>query len=447
MSETAGQYKLERFERVKPLNEQDNLWLVRDSVTQEALVLRQLSPGTGQVYRRLETLRHPGVVSVREVFSCGEADYAVEEQMPGRPLSEVLEEGPLGKQAIPVGVQLLEALEALRGLEIVHRDIKPANIMWDGAGRAVLIDFGIARLYREQGRADTAAKGTRTYAPPEQFGFAQSDFRSDIYALGVTLNELFTGRLPEEVLCPGQLGRVVRRCTESDPRRRYQTAKAALAALKKLGGRGKRIFLAVLSLLLCVSALYPFWLPGEGSEPPLAERAAQILFVRNEEMPSFLLTEDGTWKLPFAPDGEKGRALTVQKEGERLTLSDGGENTLSFEDLFQEQYEKDYGALSPEEHLPQYEIVPAALDENGQQGLLVLLARRRWVNTPNPDSRYYLTEYSALWAVYSQGQSLVCTEPLFFGGDVPTWEGNGVVSDRLTNEWFVFREGEWRAAQ
>lgn len=100
--------------------------------------------------------------------------------------------------------------------------------MIDSFGNVKLIDFDIARLFSEEKTKDTTLKGSKDYAPPEQFGFSQSDYRTDIYSLGVTINEIAVGELPEKKLCRGRLGAVVKHCIEFDPKRRYQTADQAL---------------------------------------------------------------------------------------------------------------------------------------------------------------------------------------------------------------------------
>ena len=85
-------------------------------------------------------------------------------------------------------IQLCRGLSMLHSRRIVHRDIKPGNIMLTSDGIAKLLDFDIARLFKSDKTHDTQYFGTKDYAAPEQFGFAQTDIRSDIYALGATMN-------------------------------------------------------------------------------------------------------------------------------------------------------------------------------------------------------------------------------------------------------------------
>ena len=117
---------------------------------------------------------------------------------------------------------------------IIHRDLKPENVMVSGSG-VTLIDLGIARSFREDGERDTTHFGTRAYAPPEQFGFGQTDARSDVYALGMLLFFCVTGLEPAArdrergfagAGVPDPLRLVIVRATQLDPAARYATVRA-----------------------------------------------------------------------------------------------------------------------------------------------------------------------------------------------------------------------------
>lgn len=115
----------------------------------------------------------------------------LEEYIEGETLQEYLTHTAVsGKQAVRFVKELLEAVSAIHRLGIIHRDIKPENILVDSSGHIRLIDFGIARVYRPHGSKDTELLGTVGYAPPEQFGYAQSDVRSDLFAVGMTRRDL-----------------------------------------------------------------------------------------------------------------------------------------------------------------------------------------------------------------------------------------------------------------
>lgn len=227
--ESVGEYKYELYTVIQSLGNEENLWLVRDSVSEKLLVMRRLPLFMQEVMQELALIDHPHIVHILDIFCFHKELYVIEEYVHGDNLAFYLEKnGALGKRAISAGKQLLEALVVLQQHRILHRDIKPENIMMDRQGNVILIDFGIARLFSEEKDGDTSLKGTKTYAPPEQFGFCQTDCRTDIYALGVTLNELAVGKFPEEKMCKGVLQKFIRRATQFDPKHRYPSAAQAL---------------------------------------------------------------------------------------------------------------------------------------------------------------------------------------------------------------------------
>ena len=100
-------------------------------------------------------------------------------------------------------------------------DVKPENVILRG-DQAILIDFDASRVVKSEKKEDTQVLGTTGYAPPEQYGMAQTGPQSDIYALGVMMNVMLTGLHPSNKLAAGHLGRVIQRCTQISPGRRYK---------------------------------------------------------------------------------------------------------------------------------------------------------------------------------------------------------------------------------
>lgn len=148
-----------------------------------------------------------------------------------------------------IGICLCEQLSALHSAvpPIIHRDVKPQNIILREDGMPVLIDFGIARIQRDE-ETDTVIFGTRGFAAPEQYGYSRTDERSDIYSLGMVLHWLGHGntKVPKEAETP--IERVIRKMTAFDPEQRYQDAKTAGKALQAAiapGRRRKRILTAM----------------------------------------------------------------------------------------------------------------------------------------------------------------------------------------------------------
>ncbi|WP_310724146.1 protein kinase domain-containing protein [Streptomyces sp. N2A] len=154
--------------------------------------------------RAAAALNHPGVATVHDVgedTADGATEpYLVMEYVEGRTLSRVLDAGPLPlAQAVDLTCQVLDALDHSHRHAIVHRDIKPANVMLTGAGTAKVVDFGIAKALSEVATRLTGtgvAVGTPAYLAPEQINGAETDHRTDLYAVACLLHELLTGRPP-----------------------------------------------------------------------------------------------------------------------------------------------------------------------------------------------------------------------------------------------------------
>ena len=197
----------------------------------------------------IKSLDHPSIVRIVDIIDNGDVIYIIEDYIEGETLSTILEQNGAQSQdtVIEWAMQICEALEYLhtRKPPIIYRDMKPANVMLKPDGNIKIIDFGIAREYKERSLADTVNLGTRGYAAPEQFGkHGQTDARTDIYCLGVTLYHLLTGKNPSEPpyeiypirhwnpqLSAG-LEAIIQKCTQVNPDDRYQSCAELLYALQ-----------------------------------------------------------------------------------------------------------------------------------------------------------------------------------------------------------------------
>jgi len=147
----------------------------------------------------------PGVPTFYEQLTDSENWYLVMQYIEGQTLEEYLQKKPGGylkeEEVIQIGCELAELMKHLHASHpsVIFRDLKPANIMVTPKREYYLIDFGIARNYTPGKAKDTTPLGSPGYAPPEQYGRAQTDHRSDIYSLGATLQTLLTGRDPLEL--------------------------------------------------------------------------------------------------------------------------------------------------------------------------------------------------------------------------------------------------------
>jgi serine/threonine protein kinase len=215
------------------------------------------------------SLRHPNICAIYEVGTLGDRPYIAMEYVEGDTLDVLLARGPLATaQILPIAMGLASALEAARRTRVVHRDFKPTNIVVTAGGAVKVLDFGLARLEPTAGAGDHesadrgAIVGTAEYMSPEQAMGRRTDHRSDLFALGVVMYELLSGRLPfagattlERLwtivnTAPAPLvfddaGRqrlvaIVMRLLARDPAARYQTAADVEADLARIAAPERR---------------------------------------------------------------------------------------------------------------------------------------------------------------------------------------------------------------
>lgn len=218
-----------------------------------------LSLGVGTAYQELYEAQCSGarfahVPRIVECYKTGRELVVVSEFIPGETLDAFVNEvGPsleLSLSVVPAVCVAVAELHKAFDPPVVHRDLKPANIIVSEGPSglsATLIDFGIARRYREGAAADTVRFGTRSYAPPEQYGFGQTSVRSDIYALGMIALFCITGEeahgqpSAESLAHAGVTGPyadAILQATSFDPERRFASAEAFCTAFARRGARG-----------------------------------------------------------------------------------------------------------------------------------------------------------------------------------------------------------------
>jgi predicted Ser/Thr protein kinase len=169
----------------------------------DAGTLAELRQQFKQEAQILATLTHPSLVRVTDHFSWNENEYLVMDFIEGESLADrIYREGPQPEpQVVAWAKQLLDALSYCHQHGVIHRDIKPQNIIITPEGRALLVDFGLVKLWDPQDphtRTVMRGAGTPEYAPPEQYdiGLGHTDHRSDVYSLGATLYQAITGQAP-----------------------------------------------------------------------------------------------------------------------------------------------------------------------------------------------------------------------------------------------------------
>lgn len=194
----------------------------------------------------MKQLDHPALPRIVDIIDNGVTIYVVMDYIEGESLDKILKSEGIQPEEKVIGWarQVCDALIYLHSQKppIIYRDMKPANIMLKPEGNIKIIDFGIARQYKEESVADTMVLGTKGYAPPEQY-IGQTDARSDIFALGMTMYHLLTGNDPRRgtAYVPARnynpkvsegVEMIIDKCVQLAPENRYQNCRELLYDLE-----------------------------------------------------------------------------------------------------------------------------------------------------------------------------------------------------------------------
>lgn len=228
---TAGKYKA-----LRALNTPGTVTLAENAADGRKHVLKELPGESAPIYRRISVLPpQENLMRVHEIISHGELSVAVCEYIEGQPLDELLSSGKM----FPITAlrriisQLCNAVEHLHRYGIIHRDVTPKNVILDENLHLTLIDFDISRKFSGNREQDTTLYGTEGFAPPEQYGFRETGFTADIYALGVIM-KLLLNSCPD---CPPaqevMLRKIAAKCTRFVPDKRYRSAGAVRRAVSR----------------------------------------------------------------------------------------------------------------------------------------------------------------------------------------------------------------------
>lgn len=247
-----GEYEL--FSEIKT-DGASKLFLLYDKVCGRKVLMKS---GKAELIeneaRTLSNLSGKGIPDVYGCFARYDAAYLFRQYIEGRTLREYIESSdafPV-KKAAEIGIKVCEVISRLHSSDppVIHRDIKADNIILTADGEIYLIDFGISREYNSSASRDTCVMGTLSSAPPEQFGYGQTDERSDIYSLGVLLREM-TGA--EGKKSAGKLSAVIKKCTMFSPEDRYKSVSEIKSDLLKISERKvpKKLMAAAAAVLLC----------------------------------------------------------------------------------------------------------------------------------------------------------------------------------------------------
>lgn len=325
-----------------------------------------------------------------------------EEYIEGETLRDYLEQKNLApKESERLLRELLEVVSAIHKQGIIHRDIKPENILVDKFGHIHLMDFGIARMYRPDESRDTELVGTVGYAPMEQFGFAQSDFRTDIYAIGMTCRDIDRACRTTHLF-----RKIMDKSSRMDPMQRYPGIDSMLAEFRRR--RWFRLGMVILPLLIFGGAFASLrWrdaAPSHGEEKGVARETlspgngggdseegggvprddgqkeeGKVLFTGQEHTPLMLLQENEKKKSQAAFGGLEEVAVEAEltPKGLRLHLSASG-------------IPSDFQLSNPNEITESYEntslyaeVLVYDLDHDGEEELWVAISDRSYYTLAN----------------------------------------------------------------
>lgn len=267
---TVGMFVADRYEIMGKIGAggMSDVYKARDHILGRFVAIKVLKTGFSEdvnfvVKFRTEAqsaagLEHPNIVNIYDVGSESGMHYIVMEYVEGVTLKTYIEKkGSLTyKEAVSIAIQVGRGMEAAHAKNIIHRDIKPQNILISTEGKAKVTDFGIARAVSNN-TISADVMGSVHYASPEQARNGFVDAKSDIYSLGIVMYEMVTGRVPfdgdttvsiaiqhlqEEMKAPGiyakdlpvSLEKIILKCTQKSPDRRYRNTSELLADLKQV---------------------------------------------------------------------------------------------------------------------------------------------------------------------------------------------------------------------
>lgn len=262
------------------------VWLCENENGEKA-VCKELA-ASPQIYEALMERNSPCFPRIYELTEICDPDVygnvrIYEEYIEGRTLQEMTLSY---KAALDAAIGLCKAVEELHSMGIIHRDIKPSNIMLDKNGSVKIVDLGSARFYKEEMDRDTVCLGTQGFAAPEQYGYSQTDYRSDIFALGQTLRLIFENNMKFPV------GQIADRCTSFDPNKRFGSCKEIIFLLRLAGTVRPAAAVLTVGIFLTVAAsVILSSAAGENTVLASADTASDFM---DEAYPAEMISEEIT---------------------------------------------------------------------------------------------------------------------------------------------------------
>lgn len=231
-------------------NDQKQIYLIADNNEENKYIMKCAYGSLASLLKKeCSILKIAGSViscpKIIEFAQMPDRSYLIREYIDGETIFDIVGKRKLTeKEAFDITKKVCASLQKLHSLEppIIVRDIKPENIVISN-DECVIIDFDAAREWNQDGSSDTMYLGTRTTAAPEQFGYSQTDVRTDIYALGMLMTYLLTGGYDISEIKQKNAKRIVEKCTQFSPDKRYKNVSAVYKAMKL--GRSPYIYIYI----------------------------------------------------------------------------------------------------------------------------------------------------------------------------------------------------------
>lgn len=430
----AEKYKLSLYESVQVIKQTDDAIIERVHNTLENKEYLKISYHSDKrrIFEALSKINSVNIPSIKEIFWTDDT-IVIEELIQGNTLNSLLEVKILSKREIySIASQLIDAMEVLHSVGIVHRDIKPGNIIITDSLRVVLIDYGIAKIYIPNQDKDTSLYGTEGYAAPEQYGFSQSDYRSDYYAFGITIREL-----SQKGKCK-DFDSIIEKCREFDPNNRPNSITEIRSLLERPRRRFWSIFLAAFVAVIAFGFIILYLngkreirtnnddsiLSSENSLSDLVDES-QLLDIgvqeaeENEENPDIpkeraysrildiedTITNYGCINLGLGDRKEEIISLNDRSEKHKLEVAlDGNTLRVCLDDTFSEEFTYDFDSQvkSYEDSAVMTDVVLYDFDNDGTFEIVPIMADARVVEEYGGD---ILLNESVAWCIVIKDDS------------------------------------------
>lgn len=250
------------YEVIEPISKKENVsvYLVSSSDHNTPVILKRIQGGSFSIFQQIKNIKNEYLPEIYDLDQEDDTLLVLEEYIDGVTLADyVKEQNPAFDEIMDIFGQICEGIATLHNQTppLIHRDIKPSNILITGEKKPVIIDFNATRSYKEDSEKDTISLGTMEYAPPEQFGFTQTDTRSDVYAMGITMHKLLS-----ELGYGEEASKIIAKATMFEPGMRYASMELLRKDINKCKlskNKPKKLLIAlgfvcivsILGLLLC----------------------------------------------------------------------------------------------------------------------------------------------------------------------------------------------------